>query len=89
MFFCAVYVKKHIFTGLWKFSAAVVPFFWSPTSIFVNFLKPSPLRNMPKGKKAVKAQYLSVPQHSKTSRAIDLATSDGHSSRMALRYDSL
>ena len=36
----------------------------------------------------MKAQYLSVPRHSKTSRAIDLATSDGHSSRMALRYDS-
>ena len=36
----------------------------------------------------MKAQYLSVPQHSKTSHAIDLATSDGHSSRMALRYDS-
>ena len=35
----------------------------------------------------MKAQYLSVPRQSKTSRAIDLATSDGHSSRMALRYE--
>ena len=53
-----------------------------------QFLEAITSTNMPKGKKAVKAQYLSVPQHSKTSRAIDLATSDGHSSRMALRYDS-
>ena len=35
----------------------------------------------------MKAQYLSVPRQSKTSRANDLATSDGHSSRMALRYE--
>ena len=35
----------------------------------------------------MKAQYLSVPRQSNTSRAIDLATSDGHSSRMALRYE--
>ena len=35
----------------------------------------------------MKAQYLSVPRQSKTSCANDLATSDGHSSRMALRYD--
>jgi len=38
--------------GLWKFSA-VLPYFWFPTSIFINVLKPSPLHNMPKGKKAV------------------------------------
>jgi hypothetical protein len=37
----------------------------------------------------MKAQYLSVPRQSKTSRTIDLATSDGHSSRMALRYGLL
>ena len=35
----------------------------------------------------MKAQYLSVPLQSNTSRAIDLATSDGHSSRMALRNE--
>ena len=52
MCFCQVYVRTaHGLTGLWKFSA-VVPHFWSPTSILVNFLKSLPLRNMLKGKKA-------------------------------------
>ena len=35
----------------------------------------------------MKAMYLSVPQQSMTSCATDLVTSDGHSSRMALRYE--